>query len=42
MYVILDVEIPKKLSRDQKRLFEELSKTNLKDAASFDKIKKHL
>jgi molecular chaperone DnaJ len=42
MYVILDIETPKKLSRDQKKLFEELRKTNLEDSSSFDKIKKYL
>lgn len=42
MYVILDIEVPKKLSRDQKKLFESLKKTELKDSAEFDKIKKYL
>ncbi len=42
MYVILDIETPKKLSREQKQLFEALSKTNLEDNSSFDKIKKYL
>jgi len=42
MYIILDVEIPKKLSRDQKKLFESLKKTDLKESSSFDKIKKYL
>ena len=41
MYVILDIQVPKKLTRDQKKLFEQLNKTNLKDS-SFDKIKKYL
>ncbi len=31
MYIILDVIIPTKLSRDQKKLFEQLSKTDLED-----------
>lgn len=42
MYIVLDVEMPKKLSRDQKKLFESLSKTDLKDSQSFSKIKKYL
>ena len=41
MYVILDVTIPKKLSKEQKKLFESLKQTNLKDS-SYDKIKKYL
>ena len=42
MYVILDIETPKKLSREQKKLFEELKKTNLEDSSNFDKIKKYI
>ncbi len=37
MYVILDIHIPKKLSRDQKKLFEQLDKTVLDDSDSFKK-----
>ena len=37
MYVILDVRIPKKLSRDQKKLFEQLEDTDLTDN-SIDKF----
>ncbi len=37
MYIILDVNIPEKLSRDQKKLFEQLKKTEL----STPKIKKY-
>jgi len=40
--LLSDVEIPKKLSRDQKKLFESLKKTDLKESSSFDKIKKYL
>lgn len=29
MYVIIKVVVPKKLSRDQKKLFEQLSQTDL-------------
>ena len=41
MYVIIKVVTPKKLSRDQKKLFESLSKTDLEDS-SFNKIKKYI
>ena len=39
MYVIIDIHIPKKISRDQKKLFEALSKTKLDDSDKFDKIR---
>lgn len=42
MYVVLDVHIPKKLSKEQKKLFDELSRTELDDSSDFDKIKKYL
>lgn len=42
MYVVLDVHIPKKLSKEQKTLFEQLSKTDLNDSIEFEKIKKYL
>ena len=42
MYVIIDLHIPKKISRDQKKLFEALSKTKLDDSDKFDKIRKYL
>lgn len=42
MYVIIDIHIPKKISRDQKKLFETLSKTKLDDSDKFDKIRKYL
>ena len=41
LYVILDVIIPNKLDRKQKKLFEDLSKTNLKTSA-FDTYEKYL
>ena len=31
MYIIMDVRIPEKISKDQKRLFEELEETDLND-----------
>lgn len=42
MYVILDIHIPKKISRDQKKLFDQLSKTELDNSSDFDKIRKYL
>lgn len=41
MFVVFKVVIPKKLSRDQKKLFEQLDKTDLEDS-SFDDIRKYL
>ena len=42
MYVVLEIIVPKKLSREQKKLFEELAKTDLKDSSEFTKIQKYL
>ncbi len=42
MYVVLKIVIPKKLSRDQKKLFEELSKTDLESGSEFKKIREYL
>ena len=41
MYVIIKVTTPKKLSRDQKKLFESLAKTDLEDD-SFNIFKKYI
>ena len=41
MYVIINVIIPEKLDRKQKKLFEELSNTNLK-TKEFKKIEDYL
>lgn len=41
MYIILKVVIPNKLDKNQKKLFEELSKTNLKNN-DFKKIEQYL
>jgi molecular chaperone DnaJ len=40
MYVIMDVRVPKKISKDQKKLFEELEDTELDDSIirDFDKF----
>ena len=42
MYVILNVITPTKLTRDQKKLFEQLAKTNLEDDSRFKLINKYL
>lgn len=42
MYVVLKVITPKKLSKDQKKLFESLEKTDLKNSNEFKKIKDYL
>ncbi|MFA5604103.1 MAG: molecular chaperone DnaJ [Bacilli bacterium] len=42
MYVILKVVIPNKLTKDQKKLFESLKKTDLEDDNQFKKIRKYL
>lgn len=42
MYVILKVMIPTKLSKEQKSLFESLSKTDLTSSSEFKKINKYL
>lgn len=42
MYVILKVITPKKLSREQKKLFEELKKTDFENNDEFKRIKKYL
>ncbi len=41
MYVVLKVIMPNKLSRDQKKLFEQLSKTDLETKA-FDRFNKYM
>lgn len=42
MYVIMNIVTPKKLSREQKKLFEELSKTDLKDHEEIKTFNKYL
>lgn len=42
MYVILKIEVPQKLSKEQKKLFEALRETNLDDTPSIKNIKKYL
>ena len=42
MYVIIKVIIPTKLDREQKKLFQELSETNLETDSAFKKIKEYL
>ena len=41
MYVVINVITPRSLSREQKKLFEELSKTKLNDEVEFKKIDKY-
>lgn len=42
MFIILKVIIPKKLSRDQKKLFEALEKTGLEDTTEIKEFKKYI
>lgn len=42
MYVVVSVVVPEKLSRDQKKLFESLSKTSLDNSPEFKKYYKFL
>ncbi len=42
MYVVLKIVVPKKLTKEQKKLFEQLDKTNLEDRERFRIIKKFL
>ena len=40
MYIVLKVVTPKKLSKDQKKLLDDLAKTNLKDDSDFKNFDK--
>lgn len=42
MYVILRIIVPKSLNRDQKKLFESLSKTDLESGSDFKKIRDYV
>lgn len=42
MYVVIDVVTPTTLDRNQKKLFEELSKTDLESGTKFSTIRKYL
>lgn len=42
MYVVLKIEVPQKLSKEQKKLFEALKETKLDDIPSIKNIKKYL
>lgn len=42
MYVILEIQIPNKLSKEQKKLFESLKETNLEDNSEIKNLKKYL
>ena len=41
MYVVIDVVVPTKLSKEQKKLFEQLAKTDLENEEEFKKFKKY-
>ena len=41
LYIVLDVVMPTKLDRNQRRLFEELSETNLDTSDKFKIFNKH-
>ena len=42
MYIILRIIVPKKLSRDQKNLFEQLADTDLESGNDFKKIRDYV
>lgn len=42
MYVVLNIQVPTKLSKEQKKLFEALKETNLDDNSVFKNIQKYL
>lgn len=42
MYVLMNVIVPEKISKDQKKLFEKLSDTNLKDSKEFKTFEKYV
>lgn len=42
MYIIMNIVTPKKLSKEQKKLFEELAQTNLEDQEEIKKFNKYL
>ncbi len=42
MYVVLKIIVPKKLSKEQKKLFESLSSTDLESSIEFKRIKDYL
>lgn len=42
MYVVLNVVVPKKISKEQKKLFEKLDETKLNDSSEFKEFKKYL
>ena len=42
MYIVLKIVTPKKLSKEQKKLLEELNKTNLEDDNDIKTFKKYI
>ena len=41
-YVVIDVIIPSKLTREQKKIIDELSHTELDNSSEFKEFRKHL
>ena len=41
-YVVIDVVIPSKLTREQKKIIDELSLTELDNSSEFKEFRKHL
>ena len=42
LYIVLDIVVPKDLTKEQKKLFTSLSKTNLDKSEEFEKVSKYL
>lgn len=42
MYVVINVVIPTKLSKEQKKLFEQLDKTDLEEGNQFNELRKYI
>ncbi len=42
MYIVINVVIPTKLSKEQKKLFEQLDKTDLEEGSEFDRLRKYI
>ena len=42
MYAVINIIIPTKLDRKQKKLFQELGDTNLEDSIEFKEFKKYV
>lgn len=42
MYIIIDIVIPTRISKEQKKLFEDLDKTNLEEGNKFNEVRKYI